>query len=132
MDKNFIWVTFQQEGMHKYPAAATNPALKDVAFLANPHRHIFHFRVDIQVFHDDRDLEFILEKRFLQGLYSGGVLELNYKSCEMIARDLHAQVCERYQNREIVIEVSEDGENGCRLIFAPIRFTAPGVRELLL
>ncbi len=45
-----IWVTFRKEGIHKYPAAATDPSLAtgdeyDVSFLANPHRHIFHFRV---------------------------------------------------------------------------------------
>ena len=56
-----IWVTFQKEGMHRYPAAATDPALAtgdeyDVSFLANPHRHIFHFRVWIDVVHNDRDM----------------------------------------------------------------------------
>ena len=45
-----IWVTFRKEGIHCYPAAATDPALKtgdeyDVSFLGTPHRHIFHFRV---------------------------------------------------------------------------------------
>ena len=40
-----IWVTFQREGIHKYPAAATDPNLADVSFLANEHRHIFHFKV---------------------------------------------------------------------------------------
>ena len=28
--KNFIWVTFQKEGIHKYPQALTDPELKDV------------------------------------------------------------------------------------------------------
>ena len=59
--KRQIWVTWQKEGIHKYPAAATDPALAtgdeyDVSFLASPHRHIFHFRVWIDVFHNDRDL----------------------------------------------------------------------------
>ena len=54
-----IWVTFRREGIHCFPAAATDPKLEDVAFLASPHRHIFHFRVAIDVFHDDRELEFI-------------------------------------------------------------------------
>ena len=30
----------------------------------------------------------------------------------MIAEDLHAQINNKYPNREIWIEVSEDGENG--------------------
>ena len=59
-----IWVTFQKEGMHKYPASLDDPKLKtgdeyDVSFLGYPHRHIFHFKVAIEVFHDDRDIEFI-------------------------------------------------------------------------
>lgn len=114
--KKMIWVTFRKEGIHMYPAAATDPKLKtgdeyDVSFLATPHRHIFHFQVYIEVFHDDRDIEFIQFKRWLEKLYQG-TLELNFKSCEMIAEDLHAVITERYPNREIWIEVSEDGENG--------------------
>jgi hypothetical protein len=115
-----IWVSFQKEGIHCYPAAATDPALNtndeyNVAFLASPHRHIFHFRVSIDVFHNDRDIEFIQFKRWLISLYNGqnSVLELNYKSCEMIADDLYSQIAARYPNRAVIIDVSEDGENGC-------------------
>jgi len=67
---NQIWVKFSKEGIHKYPAALTDPTLADVSFLGYPHRHIFHFKVAIQVFHDDRDIEFILFKRWLESLYS--------------------------------------------------------------
>ena len=119
-----IWVTFKKEGIHCYPAAATDPNLNtageyDVSFLANPHRHVFHFRVWIDVFHNDRDIEFIQFKRWLQNLYSGdtsdygSVLELNWKSCEMIADDLYQQIAQRYPERAVWIEVAEDGENGC-------------------
>ena len=119
-----IWVTFRKEGIHCYPAAATDPKLNtageyDVSFLANPHRHIFHFRVSIDVFHNDRDIEFIQFKRWLENLYSNNgivsnpVLELDWKSCEMIADDLYLQIADRYPGRAVVIEVSEDGENGC-------------------
>ena len=107
-----VWVTFQREGIHCFPAAATDPKLADVAFLAHPHRHMFHFRISIDVYHDDRELEFIQFKRWVESLYSG-VLELNYKSCEMIADDLYLQIAEKYPNRDVWIEVSEDGENGC-------------------
>jgi len=119
-----IWVTFRKEGIHCYPAAATDPKLNtsdeyNVAFLANPHRHIFHFRVSIDVFHNDRDIEFIQFKRWLEALYSGSnsVLELNFKSCEMIADDLYVQIAARYPNRAVTIEVSEDGENGCSISY---------------
>jgi hypothetical protein len=116
-----IWVTFNKEGIHKYPAAFIDPALAtgdeyDVSFLGYPHRHIFHFRVWIDVFHTDRDIEFIQFKRWLENLYSstqGAILKLDYKSCEMIADDLYLQIANRYPGRNVWIEVAEDGENGC-------------------
>ena len=114
-----IWVTFQKEGIHKYPAAATDPALAtgdeyDVSFLGYPHRHIFHFRVWIDVLHNDRDIEFIQFKRWVESLYNGqgAVLSLDYKSCEMMSDDLYIHIANRYPDRSIWIEVSEDGENG--------------------
>lgn len=115
-----IWVTFRKEGIHCYPAAKTDPKLNtndeyDVSFLAHPHRHIFHFRVAIQVLHNDRDIEFIQFKRWLESLYNQSILELDYKSCEMIADDLYTQIAVRYPNRKITINVSEDGENGCEI-----------------
>tara|TARA_B100000161_G_scaffold265391_1_gene241349 strand:+ start:132 stop:629 length:498 start_codon:yes stop_codon:yes gene_type:complete len=125
--ERMIWVTFRKEGIHKYPAALDDPKLKtndwdDVSFLGYPHRHIFHFRVSIEVFHDDRDIEFIQFKRWLERLYQsseGGneVLVLDYKSCEMIADDLYEQITNKYPHRKIQIEVSEDGENGCNITY---------------
>ena len=112
-----IWVTFRKEGMHKYPAALTDPALAtgdeyDVSFLGHPHRHIFHFKVWIGVTHDDRDIEFIQFKRWLENLYAEGTLQLDYKSCEMMSGDLFDAISNKYPDREVWIEVSEDGENG--------------------
>ena len=113
-----IWITFRKEGIHKYPAAATDPLLAtndeyDVSFLGYPHRHIFHFRVWIDVFHNDRDIEFIQFKRWLENLYNDSVLSLDYKSCEMIADDIYIKIAERFPDRAVWIEVAEDGENGC-------------------
>ena len=114
-----IWVTFRKEGIHCYPAAATDPNLAtedqyDVSFLANPHRHIFHFRVWLSVTHNDRDVEFIQFKRWLEQLYSSaqGVLSLDHKSCEMMSDELYDMISNKYSGREVWIEVSEDGENG--------------------
>lgn len=112
-----IWVTFRKEGIHCYPAALTDPKLSDVSFLGHPHRHIFHFRVSIQVHHNDRDIEFIQFKRWLESLYDEGTLQLDYKSCEMIADDLYIQIANKYPMRNVHIEVSEDGENGCSIVY---------------
>jgi hypothetical protein len=89
-----IWVTFQKEGVHMYPGADTDPKLAtggwdDVSFLGVPHRHQFHFKIRIEVFHDDRDIEFIQFKRWIERLYAQDVIQLNHKSCEMIADDLY-------------------------------------------
>jgi hypothetical protein len=115
-----IWVTFSKEGIHKYPAALEDPKLAtgdeyDVSFLGYPHRHIFHFKVWIEVFHDDRDIEFIQFKRWLEKLYGNAELQLDYKSCEMIADDLYEAINDEYPGRYIKISVAEDNENGCEM-----------------
>jgi len=115
--KCMIHVTFQKEGIHMYPAASTDPSLAtgdrdDVSFLSHPHRHIFHFKVAIQVYHNDRDIEFIQFKRWLERLYSQDILELNFKSCEMISDDLALEIARNYPDRTMIITVEEDGENG--------------------
>lgn len=112
-----IWVTFRKEGLHKYPAALDDPKLatgdeQDVSFLGYIHRHIFHFKVELEVFHDDRDVEFIQFKRWLESLYADGTLQLDFKSCEMICDDLSDTINTKYPNRKMTITISEDGENG--------------------
>jgi hypothetical protein len=119
--KRMIWATFQKEGIHCYPSASIDANLAtgdeyDVSFLATPHRHVFHFNVAIQVFHNDRDIEFIQFKRWLENLYRG-TLELNHKSCEMISDDLYLTISNRYPDRDIHITVSEDGENGATIYY---------------
>ena len=120
--KRMIWVTFQKEGIHKYPGADTDPKLAtgdeyDVSFLGYPHRHIFHFKVAIQVFHNDRDIEFIQFKRWLENSFRDGVMKLDHKSCEMISDELYLLIANRYPNRDIEITVSEDGENGATIYY---------------
>lgn len=107
-----IWVTFQKEGIHKYPDAPAG-----VEFLKYPHRHIFHFRVELEVEHNDRDVEFILFKRELESLYDNSVMELDYKSCEMMAEELISYIRGTYPGRSVTVTVSEDGENGATLTY---------------
>jgi hypothetical protein len=132
--KKSIWVKFQKEGIHKYPAALDDPKLAtgewdDVSFLGYPHRHMFHFRVSIEVFHDDREIEFIQFSRWLQRLYTIGtddkqssdstqVLNLDYKSCEMISDELAIIIKDKYPNRDLTIEISEDDENGSSTFYS--------------
>jgi len=102
---NMIWITTSFEGFHKYPNAP-----KEVEFLKNKHRHIFYIKVWIEVFHNDRDIEFILFKRFVDTIIKDS--NFDFESCEMISDDLYTLINEKYPNREIWIEVSEDKENG--------------------
>jgi hypothetical protein len=121
--KRLIEVKFQKEGIHKYPAALTDPKLKDVEFLGYPHRHIFHFKVLLEVFHNDRDVEFILFKRELEALYGSNTLNIDFMSCEMLAEELIGYISEKYPNRDMVVKVYEDNENGAILQYtAPVRF----------
>lgn len=117
-----IWVTFRKEGVHCFPDALSNPKFAsgdeyDVSFLGHPHRHIFHFKVWISVEHSDRAIEFIQFKRWLENLYEDGTIQLDHKSCEMIAEELYIVISGKYPGREVWIEVSEDGENGTLIKF---------------
>ena len=116
--KKFIKVSFQKEGIHKWPDAKD---IKGVEFLQYPHRHIFHFYVTLEVLHDNREVEFILFKRELEGLYTDrmatkvdaeGTLQLDYQSCEMMAESLINYIEEYYPGRATQVEVYEDNENG--------------------
>ena len=103
---NYIWVTTQFEGFHKY-----SDAPEEVSFLKNKHRHIFHVKVWIEVGHNDRDIEFFIFKKQVETLLQNS--NLNNSSCEMIADYVHNKISLAYPNRKMKIEVSEDGENGC-------------------
>lgn len=113
-DQKFIWVTFQRKGYHFYPDAP-----KEVDYLKDRHRHLFKFKVKIEVWHNDRNIEFHMFLNQIESWYDTGTLELNHKSCEMMADDLHQMLVNEYSSvlpedplRECVIEVSEDGECG--------------------
>lgn len=108
--KRMIWVTFKVRGFHCYPGAPD-----EVSYLRERHRHLFGFRVWIEVFGNNREIEFHMTQAWLENLYGhGGALEADGKSCEMLANDLYARMVEeqRFQNRDIWIEVDEDGECG--------------------
>lgn len=105
-NRKMIWVTFQRSGFHRYPDAPD-----DVGYLASVHRHLFQFKVSIEVFHDDREVEFHQFLGWLEGLYNNALI-LDNRSCEMIADELAQLIKVAYPGRDLVIEVSEDGECG--------------------
>lgn len=114
-----IVVRTQFEGIHCYPDAP-----KDVEFLKHPHRHMFYVEAEIEVFHDDRELEFILVKRDLDKFLKG---DLKSASCEMICRTVQQYLKRTYplngaqvsitgsNERYVNVSVFEDDENGARI-----------------
>ena len=123
--KSFVYVTFQKEGYHCFPEAATDPryatgGVDDVSHLANKHMHYFFFKVWVEVKHNNRDIEFIQLRRWLESMFNDGTLNLNSKSCEMICEDLYRPLATKYPFSEIRIDVSEDNINGAYLEFIPV------------
>lgn len=109
----WIYVNFQKAGFHRYIAAETDPKLADVSYLGNRHRHMFKFNVQIQIFHNDRELEFHQVLNYCESLFATQAIDIDYKSVEMLADDLYVQLADRYPDRDMKISVSEDGECGC-------------------
>ena len=107
--KTAIWVTFQVEGIHQWKDATS--------YLRYPHRHMFHFRVELSVSHDDREVEFIALKDTLLNMVSNRLLPKwsVKKSCEMLAKEVIVWMQAEYGDRDYVVEVSEDGENGAKV-----------------
>ena len=117
MKKTFVYVTFNKEGYHAYPAALTDPTLAtgdqyDVSHLGYRHMHYFYFKVWVAVSHNDRDIEFIQLRRWIESLYDTGALELQNRSCEMMCDELHQIISARFPRTEIRIDISEDNING--------------------
>lgn len=121
--KKFVYTQFQKEGYHCFPEAATDKSFAtndeyDVSHLAHNHMHYFNFKVWVEVTHLNRDIEFIQLRRWLENSYNSGTLQLNNRSCEMMAQDLYEVINERYPNAEVRIDVSEEGINGAYIEFS--------------
>lgn len=109
--KIFAIVTTQFEGLHFFEEASG-----DESFLKYPHRHLFHLKVVIEQFHDNREIEFINFKRWLDVQLKNK--SITNRSCEMIAKEIGLVVLEKYGNRELLVSVMEDGENGGLITFS--------------
>lgn len=100
----FVEAKVVVEGFHNWPSA---PA--EVDFLRQRHRHLFVIRVVKQVYHDNRDIEFILFGREIRAYLHeefGTPCEFGAMSCEMIGRQLLLKF------DAMSVSVYEDDENG--------------------
>lgn len=109
----YIWasVRFTRPMIHCWPAAP-----EEVHHLRNPHRHLFHFQVDVQQYGDDRDVEYLRLSDSVQKWFDSQEWAL-HTSCEMFARGIKWWLEGLFTNpvRKIRVSVHEDGENGCVL-----------------
>lgn len=114
--KTNIIVKLQIEGIHNWPEAS-EIAGEEVSYLNVLHRHIFYITCKKEVFHDNRDIEFIMFKHEIEQFiydeyfeYEKKLHVFNSKSCEMIAREI-------LDNFELnYCSVFEDNENGAEII----------------
>lgn len=118
-----VWCAFRIVGYHNFLDAP-----EEVAYLRVTHRHDFHFKVSVEVSHENREVEFHMLKRFcIESLFSrfpisNDELSFGGMSCEMIgellmrliiSEDIYNSMPEDSRRaRQIIIDVSEDGECG--------------------
>lgn len=98
-------VRFRVPGWHRWPDAST-----ERAYLALSHRHLFHLEIRLEVFHDEREVEYHDLLDFCKGAFPGG--DLGSQSCETMARTLAQQTAARYPGRLVEVHCFEDGEVG--------------------
>ena len=112
--KTNIICRLQVEGLHWWSEA--NKYEPTMVYLESVHRHMFHIEVKKEVFHDDRDVEFIVFKRKVKKYLEDKYYDEQYdccnfkaKSCEMLAKEL----LEKFDL--VYCSVFEDNENGAEI-----------------
>ena len=115
-----IIVTLEIEGIHRWPDAEKE--LPSVAFLSNPHRHMFHIKAEKVVEHNDREVEIIMFKRHMESTIRTKyrdttvgdgwrqVCQFGSRSCETLAKEFIEEFT------LVSCEVLEDGENGAKVV----------------
>ena len=112
--KTNVIAKLEIEGLHNWPAA--DQVFPEVGFLSYMHRHKWFITAKKQVFHDDRDVEFIMFKRdiieWLKHQYyneKSRTHEFGATSCEMLAKEIMEEFdC-------VYVSVFEDNENGAEV-----------------
>lgn len=119
-----IRVTFARHGFHNWPEAEGTRS-----YLAQRHRHLFHVSVELETFHDDREVEFHdLQDWCVRTWDQIGVehqksvgKELGRRSCEEVALYFIYKLTRQFGGRRVSVEVTEDEDVGARLTWTPSR-----------
>jgi 6-pyruvoyl-tetrahydropterin synthase len=113
-----VYCTTRFAATHYYEGAPGSQA-----HLRHPHRHEFLVVVSVRVGHDDRDVEFLdlkervddhLDRLVHERGRSGSIGE---RSCEHVCEWLAEQLDAADGLNVRSVDVSEDGENGARVLF---------------
>ena len=109
--EKYAKVRFRFVGFHKWEAAPDK-----VDYLAFRHRHLFEVELNVQVFSNDREIEYhdLLSKIKIADC------ELGNQSCEDVAENLIIKTALLFPGRNIRAAVMEDGENGAELFYSAI------------
>lgn len=109
------------QALHNWPGAWGSGA-----YLKHPHRHEFHIEAEVPVSHADRDVEFIDLKTHIDERLRGwfgragddghDLPDLGETSCEALASQIAQAVISHYDVAWCQVIVSEDGENGSRVL----------------
>ena len=119
--KRWVVARTRFRGLHHWP----NCPIDEVGFLRHLHRHEFHVTVSIEVSGADREVEFFILQRQIDSIIAQRFPKedesfvVGMRSCEMIADEIHDGLQEEFEDREIKIAVSEDGENEAMCEYAP-------------
>lgn len=112
-----IIVTWRHAAFHRWRQSPRQP------YLANLHRHLFHWRFEIRVEHNDREIEMheLLDacqstQRALENDDCQSCNKITIEdSCETMAAKLLEEMQLIYQGRAMAAECWEDGECGARV-----------------
>jgi hypothetical protein len=108
----YIYVKTTAEYFHKYENAK-----ESVKFLRDLHRHLLYFKVYIQVFGNDREVEFFEFKKYIETIIKEDIQNNSNYSCETISNMLSDRIKLDYPGRTIMIDISEDNENGSFIVY---------------
>ena len=108
-----IIVRGQYEFIHRYIGAP-----QELMYLRNQHRHMFNYEVELEVFHDDRELEFIMVKHDIDDYLARRNENWEEKtSCEQMAKCIGLYLQTKYGfERSMSVSVFGDNENGAKVI----------------
>lgn len=107
--KTWALIKLNFQAIHCWPNAPESES-----YLRSPHRHLFVCEIQIEQHHNDRDIEYYNFKSWLQDqtkiLETATLVSSCEDFCDLLAETINAN----YPNRELIIEVREDGFEGAR------------------